>query len=309
MTDFTMIFQVIVLVSFTLQSSIGFVVIPYPTYPLSPVSLLYPSHPLYNTRIIPQSPLLIQPSIIQPSVKPEYSTLTPGLKLSPTRSANVNLTQEDEVPLASTRLRARNLDLCYFLANDIFTSHVPCNPNWGDGTLEGVKQYINELTFEANRMIGENNLRFAWKGPYERHDPDAKSPSNPTQDVLSVAGYGCDAVVFLVFNQFSSDCKTQTTGHEFGGVSYGGMCEQEQGLGYTVVVDQGFLKDAWTGPQILAHHLLLMLTSDLKDTKKTCPARESLLYPQMYPGEQRVDQCVVDKLNRSNVSLRKCMQD
>ena len=23
---------------------------------------------------------------------------------------------------------------------------------------------------------------------------------------------------------------------------------------------QGFLKDAWTGPQILAHHLLLMLT-------------------------------------------------
>ena len=26
------------------------------------------------------------------------------------------------------------------------------------------------------------------------------------------------------------------------------------------VAAKGFLKDAWTGPQILAHHLLLMLT-------------------------------------------------
>jgi len=129
------------------------------------------------------------------------------------------------------------------------------------------------------------------------------------KDVLSVSDYGCDAVVFLVFNKFSTDCKTKTSGHEYGGVSYGGMCEQKQGLGYTVVVDQGFLEDNWTGPQILAHHLLLMLTSDLKDTSKTCPLKESLLYPQLYPGEQRIDQCVVDKLNRSGVSLRECMQN
>ena len=32
---------------------------------------------------------------------------------------------------------------------------------------------------------------------------------------------------------------------------------------------QGFLGDAWTGPQILAHHLLLMLTSDLPDQVST----------------------------------------
>ena len=51
-------------------------------------------------------------------------------------------------------------------------------------------------------------------------------------------GAGCDAVVFLVFNKFDSDCKTQTYGHEFGGVSDGGMCDQNQGKGYTVVVDQ-----------------------------------------------------------------------
>ena len=300
-----MITSKIVLLSSILVFCHGFVIVPYHTYPLSPVAFLYPTHPLYHTAPIPQSRISIKPA-----VEPSVSTLSPGLKFSPTRaSPNKNVTDEEELPLASTRLAVRNLDLCYFLANDIFTSHVPCNPNWGDGTLDGVKAYINELTFEANRMVGENNLRFSWKGPYERHDPDARSPTNPTQDVLSVAQYGCDAVVFLVFNKFDSDCKTQTYGHEFGGVSYGGMCEQADGLGYTVVVDQGFLKDAWTGPQILAHHLLLMLTSDLKDQSKTCPNIESLLHPKLYPGEQRVDQCVVDKLNRSGVSLRQCMQN
>ena len=88
-------------------------------------------------------------------------------------------------------------------------------------------------------MLGENNLKLVWKGPYERHDSTTHAaPSNPAQDTLSVASYGCDAVVFLVFNKFSSDCKTQTYGHEFGGVSSGGMCEQNFGKGYTVVVDQ-----------------------------------------------------------------------
>jgi len=290
-------------------STHSFVILPYqsyPTLPLSPVSLLYPypTFPQYQTRIIPQTPLLSLP-VIQPS----FSTFDAGLEFSPTGKTAGNLTGSEELPVATTRLAARTLDICYFLGTDIFTSHVPCNPNWGDGTNDGVKRYINELTYEANRMIGENNLRFAWKGPYERHDSEASSPTNPTQDVYSVADYGCDAVVFLVFNQFSDDCVTKTSGHEFGGVSYGGMCEQKNGLGYTVVVDQGFLKDAWTGPQILAHHLLLMLTSDLPDQSKTCPAKESLLHPKLYPGEQRVDECVVDKLNRSGVSERACMNN
>ena len=64
------------------------------------------------------------------------------------------------------------------------------------------------------------------------------APSNPSQDVYAALSAGCDAVVFLVFNKFDSDCKTQTYGHEFGGVSDGGMCEQNQGKGYTIVVDQ-----------------------------------------------------------------------
>ena len=72
---------------------------------------------------------------------------------------------------------------------------------------------------------------------------------------------------------------------------------------------QGFLEDSWTGPQILAHHLLLMLTSDLSDASKTCPNTNSLLHPKLYPGQQKVDGCVVDKLNRSRVSDRDCMRN
>ena len=48
------------------------------------------------------------------------------------------------------------------------------------------------------------------------------------------------------------------------------MCEANIGKGYTIVVDQGFMNDVWTGPQILAHHLLKMLVDDIKG-EKTCP--------------------------------------
>jgi len=277
-----------------------------------PVSLLYPptfpAHPLQRY-IQVHSPVL--PPLASPDIS--YSTLDPGLEFSPVKKTpegeeEDGKTAEEDIPPALGRVAGRNLDLCYFLGNDIFTSHVPCNPNWGDGTNEGVSRYINEFTFQTNKLLGEQNFKLTWKGPYHRHDAATSlTPGNPTEDVLSVIGYGCDAVVFLVFNKFNSDCKTQTYGHEFGGLSQGGMCEQHQGRGYTIVVDQGFLGDAWTGPQILAHHLLLMLTSDLPDQVKTCPNTNSLLHPKLYPGEQRVDQCVVDKLNRSRVSDRACM--
>jgi len=273
-----------------------------------PLSYFYHPGPLLHTPYIQISPP--QP---QPEPELEYSTLDKGLQFSPTRKTPKDTSDIEDLNQSSQvkgRIAGRNLDLCYFLGSDIFTSHVPCNPNWGDGTNEGVRRYINELTFETNRMLGENNMRLTWKGPYERHDSTVSAaPSNPTKDVLSVVNYGCDAVVFLVFNKFSQDCQTQTFGHDFGGVSSGGMCEQAQGRGYTVVVDQGFLEDSWTGPQILAHHLLLMLTSDLRDQSKTCPNTDSLLHPKLYPGQQKVDQCVVDKLNRSRVSDRDCMRN
>ena len=63
----------------------------------------------------------------------------------------------------TTRVR-RTLDLCYYLGDDVLKSHLAYNPNWGDSTPEGVRRYINEMTFEANKMIGLENLRLVWKG-------------------------------------------------------------------------------------------------------------------------------------------------
>jgi len=272
----------------------------YHHVPMAPAPLLY---------LLPQQPLLL---------KPPAPGIMSTVDVTSEYSARPNLTGRDiprDIPfinrVAVTRNGPRNIDLCYFLGQDIFTSHVRCNPNWADGSNEGVKRYINEMTYETNKMVGLNNLRLVWKGPYVRTEgvrPEQEGDAI-RYDVLSVAKENCDAVIFLLFNQFSEDCKTTTTGHKFGGVSYGGMCEVPDGRGYAVVVDQGFLHDAWTGPQILAHHLLLMLTSDLPDQSKHCPNQESLLYPKLDPGKQRVDQCVVDKLTRSGVSLRPCMQD
>lgn len=270
--------------------------------------------------LLPQRPLpwSLAPSRIAPALLAPVQGVVSTVDVDNEYSATPNITGRAgprDIPnilrAAVTRNGPRNIDLCYFLGQDIFTSHVRCNPNWADGTNEGVRKYINEMTYETNRMLGVNNLRLVWKGPFVRTEGVAQNQEGDAvrQDVLSVANQNCDAVVFLLFNQFSEDCKTTTTGHKFGGVSYGGMCEVSQGRGYTVVVDQGFLKDAWTGPQILAHHLLLMLTSDLPDKSKHCPRQESLLFPKLDPGKQRVDQCVVDKLTRSGVSRRACMQD
>lgn len=263
------------------------------------VPVAYPSYPAY--------PYTIQ---ALPGIAEEASS---GPKFYPYRKGG-NKTEEEEEEvvkpvLYASRLGARNLDLCYYLGNDIFTSHVACNENWADGTAEGVKKYINELTFQSNKLLGENNLLLSWKGPFARHDSNERYPTNPSLDTTALFSRGCDAVVFLVFNQFAADCETPVDGHKYAGVNKGGMCEAQTGSGYTVVVDQGYIDDVWTGPQILAHHLLRMLIADLPDNEKTCPATTSLMHSQLYPGIQKVDQCVVDKLNKSKVSLRPCMQN
>ncbi|XP_023326825.1 uncharacterized protein LOC111700201 [Eurytemora carolleeae] len=270
-------------------------------------------HSSLSIFIIPQVPtVLFTQSYPLPQVYLDTgSVLAPnsGPVATPVRSEEPKEPKDDLLPEKFTgRLASRTLDLCYFLGNDIQSSHVACNKNWADGSAEGVRKYVNEMTFETNRMIGESNLKLVWKGPFSRHDATQRYPTNPAADVLSVANSGCDAVVFLVFNTFSKDCKTAVYGHTYGGFSQGGMCEANIGKGYTIVVDQGFMNDVWTGPQILAHHLLKMLVDDIKG-EKTCPNQDSLLFAQLYPGVQKVDQCVVEKLNQSNVSQRPCMQN
>ena len=134
----------------------------------------------------------------------------------------------------------------------------------------------------------------------------------------------CDAVVFLVFNDFTT--QTSTDGHEFSGFVKGAPCENHLGSGYVVMVDQGFWGEDWTGPQILAHQLLRLLTADVCAGLKTkaydaaatretitwntncfCENTGSLLHPYLKPGQQILDQCVIDKLNLSDISLRNCL--
>ncbi|CAB4062547.1 unnamed protein product [Lepeophtheirus salmonis] len=208
----------------------------------------------------------------------------------------------------------RSLDICYFLGNDILKSHLIYNENWGDETVEGVKRYINELTYQANRLLGLENIRLTWKGPFDRHDKNLRYPEDPEHDSKSVSS-SCDVAIFLVFNDYSTGLDATTNGHLYSGFTKGGACELGEGKGYAVIVDQGFLGDTWVGPQILSHYLLLLLTSDLYDgslgykESKYCRTRESLLYRDIIIGSQKIDICIVDKLNRSNVSERSCMQD
>lgn len=313
------------------------------TYPLSPLSLYHPSiTPLspsiyYNLRSLPIQQTILPyiptvqtiPQVARTIIQDiESDGVLSSFEKGSKFKARRNKTVAPLTPKVSYmgRRAARDLDLCYFLGSDIFKSHVRCNNNWADGTAEGVRRYINELTFETNQMLGLNNFKISWKGPYEYQFFDPKNPrypklsKPPQRDVLTTVQYdsfgnaktsSCDAVVFLVFNEFAEDCETETYGHEFGGYSFGGMCDQKDGSGYAVVVDQGYLDDSWTGPQILAHHLLVLLTSDLEESKHCKGYRgdkESLLYPQLYPGKQRVDSCVVSKLRRSGISNRDCMR-
>ncbi len=79
----------------------------------------------------------------------------------------------------------------------------------------------------------------------------------------------------------------------------------------------GFLDDGWVGPQVLSHHLLLMMTSDLYDKSygnprlesRNCPAQTSLLYEKFFLGSQWRDECVNDKLKRSAIAYRRCLHD
>ena len=53
----------------------------------------------------------------------------------------------------------------------------------------------------------------------------------------------------------------------------------------------GYLGEHWVGPQVLAHHLLLVMTQDLYATqgskeKRGCLNPKSILHESVFPGDQ-----------------------
>merc|ERR1719431_63295 len=148
------------------------------TFALSSSIVIVPQSPgyVYTSFINPGLiyPSGYHPSLISPLVSPVHSRYLPslyphlvqtlgrdlssssyfqgsGLKFYPySNVTKVEETEEEEeiVPtFYAGRKLPRNLDLCYYLGADIFHSHVACNERWADGTVEGLKKYINELTF------------------------------------------------------------------------------------------------------------------------------------------------------------------
>ena len=41
-----------------------------------------------------------------------------------------------------------------------------------DNHADDLFRYINEMTYETNKMVGLNNLRLVWKVNFFYHDPD-----------------------------------------------------------------------------------------------------------------------------------------
>ena len=63
--------------------------------------------------------------------------------------------------------------------------------------------------------VGLQNYKLKWKGPYARTDKANRYPDKLKEDTLRVSKIGCDVVVFLVFNDFSSG--QDVAGHKYSG--------------------------------------------------------------------------------------------
>ena len=101
-----------------------------------------------------------------------------------------------------------NLTLCYYLGDDILNSHLQFNNQWKFTTnnLNGMFTYINQLTLGTNYLLGLQNYKLKWKGPYGRSDKTNRYPSRLVEDTKATKG--CDIVVFLVFNDFTQELET-----------------------------------------------------------------------------------------------------
>jgi len=206
------------------------------------------------------------------------------------------------------------LTICYFVGDDISGdgSFVMKNQNWnnteiGDKGPKGIETYLNELTYDANKLVGLNNFKIDWKGPFDNENKLTQDTGSWTQErVIESSKEGCGAVVFLYVPNDLDE-----TNANYGGVSIGGACETKEGHGYIRMVDRGFIGDGWVGPQLLAHFILRLMTSDVcasaDDPKCYCSSKDSLLHPRMYLGSQTLDSCALGLLNKSSISKRKCL--
>jgi hypothetical protein len=83
-----------------------------------------------------------------------------------------------------------------------------------------------------------NDFCLTWSGPWKRTNATERFPTNPEVDTYRVRNLNCDAVIFMVFNRYTSTGSV-SEGLKHSGLAKGGFCEAAQSSGYAVVVDQG----------------------------------------------------------------------
>ena len=71
------------------------------------------------------------------------------------------------------------------------------------------------------------------------HEYRVSVQTSRPQNLALLDRIGCDIVVFLVFNEFTSCAGGGSDGHQFSGIAEGGACEGTYGSGYVIAVDQG----------------------------------------------------------------------
>ena len=101
-----------------------------------------------------------------------------------------------------------NLTLCYYIGDDVLNSHLQFNKQWKFDLqhTQGLHTYLNQLTLGTNYMLGLQNYKLKWKGPYARSDKTQRYPGNMEYDTKRTRG--CDVVVFMVFNDFIQEQET-----------------------------------------------------------------------------------------------------
>ncbi|TRY73302.1 hypothetical protein TCAL_15784 [Tigriopus californicus] len=291
------------------------------------------------------APILIPD--LQKSGGQPLSNVAGGTKSSPSSG------QTKDPILKSSDEHLVTVDLCYYFGYDFQDSHVRCDTRWNPNSPGPIRDlytaqidYLNELTLVANQYLNRvdqdwsvknDNFLLTWRGAWNRSDYFLNYPENSQQERQSIGGdiyvnrnYGCDVNIFMHFNTYEDCFSSTSTGQEHSGIASGAACESQFGNGYAKVVDQGYLDGYWVGPQILAHHILLLLTTDLyvngyQDTYLTpeqlnqlpplgqypqnCPNPSSLLHSEIYSGQQWRGDCIGERLQTSRIPIRPCLHD
>ncbi len=51
-----------------------------------------------------------------------------------------------------------NIELCFYMGDDVRSSHLNYDPRWNNGTAKAFTQYINDLAFRTNVILSKEAI-------------------------------------------------------------------------------------------------------------------------------------------------------